>query len=179
MANRELPSVSELRNLIRYNPDTGYAYWLHLSRDSDAVKQPTVWNKQRAGTRAGTYIDPNGYAIISVAGHKLLMHRLVWALHYGIWPTKQIDHINGNPSDNRIKNLRDVSHSLNMRNKKRHRNNTTGHVGVYKTGNGTYYAQISYGRKTKHLGVHPDIDSAIRARRDAEVGRGFTKRHGA
>lgn len=47
----------------------------------------------------------------------ILIHRLIWFIVYGEWPKQQIDHIDGNPSNNSILNLRDVSHTDNMNNR--------------------------------------------------------------
>ena len=48
--------------------------------------------------------------------HDIKLHQLVWVLVYGRFP-KQIDHINGNPKDNRVENLREVNQSENDMNR--------------------------------------------------------------
>jgi len=57
-------------------------------------------------------------------------HRVAWFLHHGAWPMGEIDHINGNAQDNRIANLRDVTHKENTRNMKRRSDNTSGITGI-------------------------------------------------
>ena len=93
--------------------------------------------------------------------------------------TVQIDHENGDRSDNRIANLRDVPPSENMRNVKRHITNTSGHVGVfwYKPRN-KWVARITVNYTLHHLGYFTDIADAIAARKAAEIFYGFHKNHG-
>lgn len=68
--------------------------------------------------------------------HDIKLHQLVWVLVYGRFP-KQIDHINGNPKDNRVENLREVTRSENDMNRvwAWKPNHSTGLPGVCKSGN--------------------------------------------
>ena len=45
--------------------------------------------------------------------HFISYHRVVWLVCHGCWPMQEIDHINRNPRDNRIENLRDVTSRQN------------------------------------------------------------------
>ena len=73
-------------------------------------------------------------------------HRLVWFLHYGALPINSIDHIDGNRTNNKIDNLRDVTHQQNMWN----RTNAKGYAfDKYKK---KFCAHIGINRKKKHLG---------------------------
>ena len=63
-------------------------------------------------------------------GVRLMAHRVAWAIYYGVWPTGMIDHINGDGLDNRICNLRDVTHKENARNSRRKATNKSGCSGV-------------------------------------------------
>lgn len=72
-----------------------------------------------------------------VDGRRYMVHRLAWLYHYGGWPVHVIDHINGDASDNRIANLRDVPQRINNQNRtKPSRRSKTGLLGVSKTRNG-------------------------------------------
>ena len=73
---------------------------------------------QKAGVVAGT-VKPAGHVEVSVGGHIYKAHRLAWFYVNGKWPKGLIDHINGIRSDNRIKNLRDVSDAVNQQNRRR------------------------------------------------------------
>ena len=73
----------------------------------------------------------DGYFIASVNGKLYLMHRLIWLWHHGDLPPV-IDHVDCNPSNNAIENLRPASRSLNGVNRVRHKKNSkTALLGVY------------------------------------------------
>ena len=90
-----------------------------------------------------------------------------------------MDHINGNPTDNRLVNLRAATQSTNMRNRRISKNNTSGFHGVYwdKVKN-TWRVQIQVDGKHKYLGRHKELDDAVRARKQAEVKYGYHENHG-
>lgn len=72
-----------------------------------------------------------GYLLVQANKIRVCCHRLAWRLHYGEWPVNEIDHINRNPSDNRIENLRDVTASENLQNRRVMKNNEAGETGVF------------------------------------------------
>ena len=87
-------------------------------------------NRWGAGTSPG-YLDNKGYLIISLDGVSYLAHRLAWFYVNGMWPEREIDHINNIKLDNRISNLRDVDRQVNQHNKlSLLKNNRTGLTGV-------------------------------------------------
>jgi hypothetical protein len=82
------------------------------------------------GTIAGT-LALNGYVTVGVDKKKHYAHRIIWEMLYGTIPAgTQIDHINGNRSDNRLCNLRLASNHENSKNQKRKSNNSSGFTGV-------------------------------------------------
>lgn len=58
----------------------------------------------------------NGYRAAYVGRTLFLAHRVVWALHYGEWPTSLLDHIDGDRLNNHVSNLRQATFSLNAHN---------------------------------------------------------------
>ena len=130
--------------------------WFHY----DAEKGTLVWKVDRqkafAGTLAGNP-DPKGYRHVGILGTYYLVHRVCWAIHYGEWPSSFLDHINGDPSDNRICNLRSVTRQQNNMNQKLRSTNKTGLKGVYfHRATGKYAATICYQGRHRHLGVFAD-----------------------
>lgn len=113
MRKKNAVSVNMIKERLSYNPDTGEIFW--------RVRNANMKPGDPAGTRR-----PDGYIKINVDKYQFYAHRLAWALHYGVYPTKYIDHINGNPSDNRIANLREVTNRQNALNQKKHRDRNVG-----------------------------------------------------
>jgi hypothetical protein len=91
----------------------------------------------------------------------------------------EIDHINGDPSDNRFCNLRVATHYQNMVNRKKPTSNTSGVMGVtWHAQTGKWRAYITIDSKQKSLGLHACISDAIAARKKAAAENGFHKNHG-
>lgn len=85
----------------------------------DSVSGIFTWAMPRPGCRAGDIagnVNPGGYRRLGIDGKIYLAHRLAWLYAYGVMPTGHIDHLDGNPSNNAISNLRDVSCQLNVQN---------------------------------------------------------------
>lgn len=96
----------------------------------------------------------DGYLRIAFSGKKYLAHRIAWLYVSGIMPDHQIDHINGDRSDNRWCNLRPASLQQNSMNKLLARNNTSGFKGVsYSDRHQQWSARIQSGRITNFLGL--------------------------
>jgi len=106
-----------------------------------------------------------GYISISINRNRYLAHRLAWLYENGDWPKQDIDHINGNRSDNRIENLRDVSHQVNCQNKRSiGKQNTSGFLGVnWRKDRQKWRAVISTRRKQKFLGFFDTAQEAHQA----------------
>ena len=101
------------------------------------VKKYFIYNEDGTFTRTDRKnstgsLDKDGYLIIKIKGKQYKAHRLVFAYFNDRFPTKEIDHINRNRTDNRIENLREVDRTENVRNTTKKINPDTGVYGVYK-----------------------------------------------
>lgn len=114
MCESQVLRIDEIRQLIKYDPDSGILYWLERPVFRAHDKQ---WNARYAGTVALATPTTKGYLQGVISKRKYLAHRVAWGLFYGRWPEFQIDHINHQKSDNRIVNLRDCTASENMKNR--------------------------------------------------------------
>ena len=150
--------VEILCEYISYNHETGELTY---------IKKPS--RKILSGSTVGCP-DKNGYIQFRFMAHNLLAHRVAWAIYYGKWPEKQIDHINHIKSDNRINNLRQADHSQNGCNRGLQSNNRSGVPGVHwSSQKEKWFAKIKLNGKSKHLGVFADIEDAANAVKKARI----------
>lgn len=140
---------------LGYDPETGYLFW----KQSRGTK--------KAGSIAG-YFDIHGYVCVKLHKKQYRAHRLAWFFHYGEMPVDDIDHIDGNKSNNKITNLRLATEQLNQWNHKKPRvTNNTGYRGVVKY-RGKYAASIKTNYKSKWLGVFDTPELANQAYLEAK-----------
>ena len=125
-------------------------------------------------------MSTNKYRFVSVDGKEQLLHRALWEAANGTIPEgMQIDHINGNTLDNRLENLRVVTHQENARNQKRRNDNTSGVTGVsWNKKKQKWEARITDNGKLVFLGLHDDWFEAVCARKSAEKRLGYHENHG-
>jgi hypothetical protein len=113
--------------------------------------------------------DKNGYVVIRVDKKLYKAHRLAWLYEYGVWPIKNIDHINQTPGDNRIANLREADQHENNQNRRVQRNSQSGVTGVsWNKTHKLWQARIHTREGCRSLGWHKSKDAAILARQNAE-----------
>ena len=150
-------SHSALVAALRYEPETGAFIWL-VKRGSAVPGKP-----------AGHRLPDENRLKLRLFGRLYNAHRLAWFYMISKWPEGDIDHIDGDALNNRWKNLRDVTHGVNMQNIRSPRpNNKAGLLGVVSVRNGTYSSRIRSGGKIIHLGTFRTAREAHEAYIDAK-----------
>lgn len=120
------------------------------------------WNTSWAGKEAGT-VRKDGYVTVQFLGKRTYAHRLIFCYFNEVdIENLDIDHINGNHSDNNIENLRCVDRCGNLQNQKLLSKNTTGFKNVHfdKKSN-KYHVLIRANNKRFHGGYFSDINDAV------------------
>lgn len=173
-------SVAILKELVLYEPESGVAVWRpRPDRMFNAAGQAKYWNEKNAGCLAFRPDKRDGYRTAQILGKNYRAHKLVFFYMTGKWPAGQVDHIDGNRANNAWSNLRVVSHTENMRNRKLFATNTSGFHGVYwHAEHQAWASQIEVEGVRKHLGYFYCKNEAAAARRGAEIVLGFHKNHG-
>lgn len=191
LAKRTLKMINHetLLQILTYNPRTGEFHWkqrgANLFNKSDKYPfQGTAkrWNKRYSGKRAGTVFSSGGDRLeekISIFNRTYLSHRLAWLYVYGDFPKDEIDHIDGNPTNNSIKNLRSATSQENKKNMCRPKTNTSGVIGVgWRKCRKKWRATISLNNKQLHLGYFDSFEDACKSRKKAETKYNYHENHG-
>lgn len=164
---KKLPDAELLNKLFSYDPDTGKVKRIFR-----------IGGRSKVGDIVGTR-DSKGHLQVYIMNGLYMLHRIIWKLYYQEEPLGEIDHINGDKTDNRINNLRVVKAGENNKNTKIPKNNTSGHTGVtWNTSSKKWQAQIVSNRKRYYLGVFDNFEDAVKERKKAEKKYGFHENHG-
>lgn len=144
----------KLKEILSYDPLTGLFTWKVRDENSVGLK---IWNTRYANTTAGT-ICPDNRIVINIRTpegkvKRYMAHRLAWLYEHGYFPLEDLDHIDMNPRNNAISNLRLATRAENLQNKiKAHKNNSTKLLGVH-THRNKFRARIRINNKEIHLGI--------------------------
>lgn len=154
-----------------------------LSGTLICVKKPSKRSRLRVGRIAGSLHKYRKvyYRSVCIDGVRYNNSTLIWLYKNGTRPLPGmvLDHINHNPSDGRIENLREVPAEENARNYAMKSANKSGVTGVYRNKNlDKWHAQICFKRKKIHLGYFDSLEAAAEARESAKLALGFHANHG-
>ena len=150
----QILTQERLKQLLTYDPETGL------------FKR---FKRLGPKTEIAGHVDTSGHRQIMLDTKLYMAHRLAWLYVYGYFPLNQIDHINRNPDDNRLVNLREATHSQNQQNTKVKSNNKSGFKGIsFIAKENKWRVRITKEGKTICLGRHKNLDLAIKIRQNAE-----------
>jgi len=157
-------------SILKYDPQTGYLIWkkrpIDHFPDARAFK---IWNTRWANKPAGNKTKHKGIQI-RINKKNYIAHRIVWLLAYESYPIDDIDHIDNNPNNNRLSNLRLASKSENQWNTRKHKNNTSGFKGVYfDRRSNRWVSKIMINNKNVYLGSFKSADDAHNAYKKASL----------
>ena len=155
-------TFDRMKDAVSYDPGTGAFAWI----------KPTS-NRVHRGRNA----VPNGRGRVTIRidGRTYPAPRVAWLYMTGEWPRGVVDHVNGDTTDNRWANLRDVPQATNTQNiRKPHRDNKVGMQGVVLRSSGKYAANIYINGRQTCLGRFETPDEAhaayVAAKREAHAG---------
>ena len=140
-----------LKELFGYCPDTGVFYWT------------VSCNRLKPGDKAGS-VSSRGYVLIKISGKYYRAHRLAWLYVYGEFPKNEIDHKDGDKTNNRIDNLRECTHAQNHQNRVSMPKSSSKYTGVswYKNSK-KWRAKIVTNGVDKYLGLYESESEAYKA----------------
>lgn len=178
----KLPSAEVLASLLDYCADTGLLTWrarpLEMFNSERAMKS---WNTRNAGCVAGIPKTDGGktYIKFTLLGKTVLAHRVIVKILYGIEPD-QIDHRDGDGTNNRKLNIRVSTLHKNHKNKRRSTVNRSGCTGVFIDGaRGVFSVEITSDGVRHFLGRFTDFLEACCVRKSAERRFNFDFQHGS
>lgn len=157
--------LKDLKEQIHYDPFSGHFFWLPHTH---AFKMAKTQNRLINGLALMRTKGNHGYFYTRVGGKSFLLHRLAWLIMNGSFPQKwkQIDHANGDPTDNRFCNLRLATRSQNQMNRgpDRTRSNRGKYKGVWwHKRRSLWRVAIRANGKVTHLGFFKTQEEAARA----------------
>lgn len=170
MSKKILPTPEELRQLLRYEPETGKLFWKERPAEmfnpgnTSREARCSTWNKRYSGKEAFTAKNRYRYHVGALFDRVMMAHRVAWAIHSGEWPHEEIDHIDGVRSNNAYSNLRLASRAENCRSMAQSAGAVSRYRGVSrdpKTGRWT--AKICVNLHQKHLGRFDTEEAAYAA----------------
>lgn len=147
-------SRSEVINRLSYSTETGKFFWK---------------NGPKAGIEAGHCANTRGKSYIRINFNRelILAHVLAWFVVYGTWPTSELDHLDGDGTNNRIDNLRLGNRGINNSNTRKRRDSLAEpNISISRCGN--FIAAVKFNRRRYLLGTFQTLELAVEARDIAE-----------
>ena len=121
--------IGKLAELFAYDPTTG------------VVTRKIARGNRKAGALVGTPTT-FGHLCVEIDGRSYGVHQIAWALYYGLWPERDIDHCDTDPANNKILNLREATVAQNIANSRSYARKSDLPRGVTKTRSGKFVARV-------------------------------------
>lgn len=158
---------------MRYQPPNHHNYEGIVMADIDSTllhqyftyKDGELYNKKprrrvAVGQKLGYVTNSDGYIKLGFNNKYYLVHRLIFMMFHDYMP-ERLDHIDGNPANNRIENLREVTNTENCQNSKKRITNTSGYKNVHwRKDRSKWRVDIIINGKDVHFGSYDDIELA-------------------
>jgi len=164
MSNRELPSPELLRQLLRYDPQTGTLFWLPRPVEMfESLRVANMWKAKFENKPALNAPNKKGYLCGTLMGVHAKSHRIIWAMQTGKWPD-QVDHIDGNRANNKFSNLREATREQNSKNRSSQKGSASKYLGVSRSSDRKRWsAEIHASGRKIFIGRFFSEDEAARA----------------
>lgn len=167
-----LPTSDQLRELLLHDGSGGLTWMPRARAWFPTDHSYRLWNARFAGKRAFGTVDTVGYMHGKMLSRSVRAHRVVFKMTHGYEPV-EIDHADGDRTNNKPDNLYAANRSVNMHNVIMSARNKSGSRGVYQNRQGRWVAQICHRGKTVFLGSYTDFESARQSRATAERGQNY------
>lgn len=162
---------ADVKALFHYDPATGIVRRIARAANRTNVGDIVGCKRRRR--------DGKTYLCVRIKYVAYLLHRIIWLYCNGEFPN-EIDHINGDGTDNRLINLRNVFMAENMKNRRLPSNSSSRYIGVsFDKRRHKWYSKITVDGKIIYLGSYINRSDAVKARDDASIKYGFHKNHGS
>ena len=129
-------------------------------KDGDLYWKNSLSYCTKNGNKTGS-ISSTGYKVTFINKKSYKNHRLIFLFHKGYLP-KILDHIDGNPLNNHIENLREATHQQNCQNRSKQKNNNSGYKNIaWIKSEKRWKVKINSNNKSYYLGMYKDLELAI------------------
>jgi hypothetical protein len=164
----KIRQYSEEESKIWY--DYVQEFFIYNNEGNFIWKKTSKYRPDLLNTIAG-YLDKKmNYYKVELKHKSFYLHRLIWLYHNKTFPILELDHIDGNTTNNRIENLREVNRNQNLQNITVTKKSKSGIKGVYfLESSKKWICDIGVNNKTIHLGTYITCQEAIDARKTAEI----------
>ena len=129
-------------------------------KDGELYWKNILSNRKKIGDKAGS-LSSTGYKVTFINKKSYKNHRLIFLFHKGYLP-KILDHIDGNPLNNNIENLREATHQQNCQNRSIQKNNKSGYKNIaWIESEKRWKVKINSNNKSYYFGMYKDLELAI------------------